>query len=72
MEMGAVLKYGPSSMWRWSSFGPGGDLCLICRQEELVVQAYEALVREAEQDRRFARQVAESSGAGAGIQEEVF
>jgi beta-N-acetylhexosaminidase len=61
MEMGAVLKVAPIEQVAVEFIRAGGDLCLICRQEEFVVRAYEALVREAEGDRRFARRVAESA-----------
>ncbi len=61
MEMGAVLKTAPIEQVAVEFVRAGGDLCLVCRQEELVMKAYEALVREAEQDRRFARRVAESA-----------
>src|SRR5882672_2349295 len=60
MEMGAVLKVAPIEQVAVEFIRAGGDLGLICRQEELVVRAYEALVKEAERDRRFARRVAES------------
>ena len=61
MEMGAVLKMAPIEQVAVEFVRAGGDLCLICRQEELVVRGYEALVKEAERDRRFARRVAESA-----------
>ena len=61
MEMGAVLKTAPIEQVAVEFIRAGGDLCLICRQEELVLKAYEALVREAERDWRFARRVAESA-----------
>ena len=38
----------------------GGDLCLVCHQEDLITRAYEALVREAERDRKFAIRARES------------
>jgi beta-N-acetylhexosaminidase len=40
----------------------GGDLGLICHQEDFILRAHEALVREAERDGRFARRVQESAG----------
>ena len=46
----------------------GGDLGLICHQEDFILRAYEALVREAERDRKFARRVRESARARAGVQ----
>jgi beta-N-acetylhexosaminidase len=61
MEMGAVLKTTPIEKVVVEFIRAGGDLCLICRQEELVVRGYEALVKEAERDRKFARRVAEAA-----------
>ena len=61
MEMGAVLKTTPIEQVVVEFVRAGGDLCLICRQEELVVRGYEALVKEAERDRRFAGRVSESA-----------
>jgi beta-N-acetylhexosaminidase len=42
----------------------GGDLCLVCHHEEFVNEAYEALVKTAASDTRFARRVA---GAAGGV-----
>jgi beta-N-acetylhexosaminidase len=67
MEMGAVLKTAPIEQVAVEFIRAGGDLCLICRQEELVMRGYEALVREAERDRRFARRVAEAAGRVLGF-----
>ena len=39
----------------------GGDLGLICHREDFVLRAHEALVREAERDRKFARRVQEAA-----------
>lgn len=60
MEMGALLKAATIEQAAVEFIRAGGDLCLVCRQEELVTRAYEALVQEVERDRRFARRVAES------------
>ncbi len=38
----------------------GGDLSLICHQEDFILRAHEALVREAEHDSKFACRVRES------------
>ena len=43
------------------SIRAGADLCLVCHREELVMQAYEDLVKAAERDKKFARRVAESA-----------
>jgi beta-glucosidase-like glycosyl hydrolase len=59
--MGGVLKAAPIEQAAVEHLRAGGDLCLICHQEEFVVRAYEALVKEAERDRKFAGRVAESS-----------
>ena len=61
MEMGGVLKAAPIGRAAVEFVRAGGDLCLICRQEEFVSSAYESLVKEAELDWRFARRVKEST-----------
>jgi beta-N-acetylhexosaminidase len=61
MEMGGVLAAGSIEEVAVGFLRAGGDLCLICRQEELVVRGYEALLREAERDARFRRRLAESA-----------
>jgi len=61
LEMGGVLAAAPIERAAIEHIRAGGDLCLICRQEEFVVRAHEALIREAERDRKFAQRVAESS-----------
>jgi len=61
MEMGGVLKAAPIGPATVEFVRAGGDLALICRQEDFVVSAYESLVKEAENDRRFARRVKEST-----------
>ena len=61
MEMGAVLEFAPIERTAVQQIRSGGDLVLICHQEELIVRAHEALVREAERDGKFARRVRESA-----------
>jgi beta-N-acetylhexosaminidase len=61
LEMGGVLKAAPIEQAAIEHIRAGGDLCLICHQEDWVIRSYEALVAEAERDRRFARRVEESS-----------
>jgi beta-N-acetylhexosaminidase len=60
LEMGGVLKTAPIEHAAVEHIRAGGDLCLICHQAEYVARAFEALVHEAERDRRFARRVEES------------
>jgi beta-N-acetylhexosaminidase len=61
LEMGGVLKAGPIEQAAVQHIRAGGDLCLICRQEEGILHSYEALIHQAERDRRFARRVKEST-----------
>jgi beta-N-acetylhexosaminidase len=71
LEMGAVLAAAPSEPAAIAEVAieqvtighirAGGDLGLICHQEDFVLRAYEALVREAERDSKFARRVRESA-----------
>lgn len=61
LEMGGVLSAAPIEQAAVEHIRAGGDLCLICHKEEFIVKAYEAMVREAERDRKFRGRVAESS-----------
>jgi beta-N-acetylhexosaminidase len=60
LEMGGVLKAAPIEQAAIQHIRAGGDLCLICHIEEYVTRSYDALVREAGRDRRFARRAEES------------
>jgi beta-N-acetylhexosaminidase len=60
LEMGGVLKAAPIEQAAVEFIRAGGDLCLICHQEDSILRAYEALVEETERDQRFARGVRES------------
>ena len=61
LEMGGVLKAGPIEQAAVQHIRAGGDLCLICRQEDGILRSFEALIHEAERDRKFARRVKEST-----------
>jgi beta-N-acetylhexosaminidase len=61
LEMGGVLKAAPIEEAAVEHIRAGGDLCLICHREDLITRSYEALVKRAEKDRKFARRVAESA-----------
>ena len=66
LEMGGVLAAAPieQAAIEYATIGhirAGGDLGLICHQEDFIRRAYEAVVREAEHDARFARRVRESA-----------
>jgi beta-N-acetylhexosaminidase len=60
MEMGGVLKAAPIGQAAVEFIRAGGDLCLICRQEDFVTSAYESVEKEAETNQRFTRRVEES------------
>lgn len=61
MEMGAVLATGSIEEVAIGHIRAGGNLCLICHHEELIMRAYEAITREAERDRAFRKRVEDSS-----------
>jgi beta-N-acetylhexosaminidase len=61
MEMGAVLEFAPIEQNVVEHIRAGGDLALICHHEDFILRAYEALLRETERDRKFARLVQESA-----------
>jgi beta-N-acetylhexosaminidase len=61
LEMGAVLSAAPIADAAVEFLRAGGDLCLICHREDFILQAYEALIKTAECDAKFARRVAEAS-----------
>jgi len=50
----------------------GGDLGLICHQEDFILRAREAVVREAERDARFARRVRESERRVLAFKKKAF
>jgi beta-N-acetylhexosaminidase len=60
LEMGGVLKAAPIEQAAVEHIRAGGDLCLICHIEENIIRSYEALVKEAERDMKFARRARES------------
>jgi len=67
LEMGGVLAAAPIERAAIEHvmvghIRAGGDLGLICHQEEFVLRAHEALVRETERDGKFSRRVQESVG----------
>ena len=61
LEMGGVLKAGPIEQAAVQHIRAGGDLCLICHEEGGILRSFEALIHEAERDRKFARRVKEST-----------
>jgi beta-N-acetylhexosaminidase len=61
LEMGGVLKAAPIEQATIGFIRAGGDLGLICHQEDYIVRAYAGLTREAKRDKKFARRVEEST-----------
>ncbi len=61
LEMGGVLSAAPVGEAAVDFILAGGDLCLVCHREDYILQAYEALVRAAEKDSKFARRAAEAA-----------
>ena len=61
LEMGGVLKAAPIERAAVEHIRAGGDLCLICHIEEYVTRSYEALIEEAESNRKFAQRVTDRS-----------
>lgn len=60
LEMGGVLKAATVDEAAVGFIRAGGDIGLVCHIEEKIVLSYQALIREAERDSRFARRCRES------------
>lgn len=54
LEMGGVLAAGSIEEVAVETLRAGADMFLICHNQELVWRGYEAVLREAERDRKFA------------------
>ncbi len=61
MEMGALLKTRTIDQAAVEFVRAGGDLCLICHEQQNVESAFENMVREYERDSRFRQRVLESA-----------
>jgi beta-N-acetylhexosaminidase len=61
LEMGSVLKAAPIDEAAVGFIRAGGDLCLICHQQEFIELAFEAMQRTFERDVAFRRRVQESA-----------
>lgn len=66
LEMGGILAAGSIEQVAVETLRAGADMFLVCQSldpnPELPLRAYEAVLREAEKDRRFAAHVAQASG----------
>jgi beta-N-acetylhexosaminidase len=58
LEMGGVLAAGSIEQAAVKTLRAGADLFLVCHNEEMTWRAYEAVLREAERDKKFQRYVA--------------
>jgi beta-N-acetylhexosaminidase len=62
LEMGAALAAGSVGETAVAAVSAGDNLILVCRKEEMVRQAWEALLLQAERDAKFAARIAEAAG----------
>lgn len=53
LEMGGVLSAAPIEVAAVETVRAGADIYLICHNDDFVDRSYEAVLREAERDRRF-------------------
>jgi beta-N-acetylhexosaminidase len=60
LEMGGVLAAGSIEEVAVETVRAGADIFLVCHNQELVWRAYEAVLREAEKDRKFLARVADA------------
>ena len=72
LEMGGVLAAAPIEQAMIGHIRAGGDLGLICHQEDFILRAHESLIREAERDSRFARRARESAGRVLAFKKKMF
>ncbi|MCU1307714.1 MAG: Beta-N-acetylhexosaminidase [Acidobacteriaceae bacterium] len=61
LEMGGVLAAAPMGEAAVRTLRAGADMFLVCHKEDYVIEAYEAVVREAERDKKFAKIVAQAA-----------
>jgi beta-N-acetylhexosaminidase len=61
LEMGGVLSTGDIEDVAVESLRAGADMFLVCHNQELVWRGYEAVLRTAERDSKFAAQVAKAA-----------
>jgi beta-N-acetylhexosaminidase len=61
MEMGALQEASPMAEAAVAALEAGADQLLVCHREEMIVSAFEAVVRASEGSGRFAARVAEAA-----------
>ena len=62
LDMGGVLAASSIEDAAVETLRAGADMFLVCQKEESVRRAFEAVVKQAESDKKFAKLVAEKSG----------
>lgn len=67
LEMGGVLATGPIEEVAVQTLRAGADMFLVCHNQELVWRGYEAVLREAERDPRFAAHVGQAARRVLGL-----
>ena len=67
LEMGGVLAAGSIEHVSVETIRAGADIFLVCHNQELVWRGYEAVLSEAEKDRKFAAQVARAAARVMGF-----
>jgi beta-N-acetylhexosaminidase len=72
LEMGGVLTAASIEQAIVAHIRAGGDLGLICHQEDFILCAHEALIRETARDGRFARRVQEAAGRVLAFKKKAF
>ncbi|MGC2109584.1 MAG: beta-N-acetylhexosaminidase [Candidatus Korobacteraceae bacterium] len=61
LDMGGVLAAAPIEEAAVETLCAGADMFLICQKEETVRRAFEAVLKRAESDKKFARLIAEKA-----------
>jgi beta-N-acetylhexosaminidase len=61
LDMGGVLAAAPIEEAAVQTLRAGADMFLICQKEESVRRAFEAVIKRAEEDRKFAKLLAQKS-----------
>jgi len=62
LDMGGVLAAASIEEAAVETLRAGADMFLICQKEESVWRAFEAVYKQAENDKKFAKLIAEKSG----------
>lgn len=61
LEMGGILTTGLIEDVAVGTIAAGADIFLVCHKEDLILRAYEAVLREAERSKKFRRHVEDAA-----------